>query len=346
MARLAVTATGMVTAVGFNSAASCAAMRAGISGVTKGNLWDNESGEPITVGKVDLPHWWVGRGKLVELVAPAINECLEAAKPTPRAQIPILLGISDKARPHRFIGMEDQLLEEVEVKLNAKHNPESSTIPRERISGVAALNEIRRIFKSGRVPCCIIAGVDSFLQQEVVDAYVDQRRILTPSNSNGFIPGEAGCAALVMPEADSRRSHLEIIGIGFAREAATIESDKPMRAEGLTQAVRAALTDAGIAMHDTSYRITDLNGEHYKFKEAAIVEGRLLQKKMIELYDLWHPNEYLGDIGAAIVPCVLAVALYAGQKAYGPGSRALCHFGNDDGERAALITQFRPGTPN
>ena len=35
-------------------------------------------------------------------------------------------------------------------------------------------------------------------------------------------------------------------------------------------------------MHDTAYRITDLNGEHYKFKEAAFVEGRLMQNKIQE----------------------------------------------------------------
>jgi 3-oxoacyl-[acyl-carrier-protein] synthase I len=316
-------------------------MRAGISGVAKATLWDIESGETISVGKVNLPQWWAGLGKLAELVAPAINECLEAAKPTPRAEIPILLGVPDKGRPHRFIGMEDQLLEEVEYRLNVVHNPDSSIIPRDRVSGVIALNEIRRIFERGKAHLCIVAGVDSFLQQEVIDAYVDQRRILTPANSNGFIPGESGCAALVAPGDGRQQGELEIVGIGSAREAATIESDKPTRVEGLTQAVRAALVDAGLAMHDTSFRITDLNGEHYKFKEAAIAEGRLLQKKVIEIYDLWQPNEYLGDIGSAIVPCVLAVALHAGQKGYGPGSRALCHFSNDDGERAAIVTQFR-----
>lgn len=59
MAPLAVKASGMITAVGFNSGNSCAAIRAGISGAKEANLWDAESGEFLSSGKVDLPHWWV-----------------------------------------------------------------------------------------------------------------------------------------------------------------------------------------------------------------------------------------------------------------------------------------------
>ena len=171
---------------------------------------------------------------------------------------------------------------------------------------------------------------------------MQQRRILTPGNSNGFIPGEAGCAVLVALGGDQRQGELEITGLGLGQEKATIESDQPMRGEGLTQAIRAALADAGLALHDTSYRITDLNGEHYKFKEASFAQGRLL-RKITEHHALWHPIEFIGDIGSAIVPCVLAVALHAGQKGYGVGERALCHFSSDNGERAAMVTKFTPG---
>ena len=307
----------------------CGCVR-GVSGVARAGLWDIRSGAPIGVGKVDLPHWWVGLGKLAELVAPAINECLLAAKQAPPASIPILLGVADKSRPHRFAGLDERLLEEVEFRLNLTHNPDSHVIARERISGVLAINDAVQIIESGRSSFCVVAGVDSFLQQAVVDAYNAQRRVLTPGNSNGFIPGEAGCAVLLTTAGDRGRDELEILGTGIAEEAAPIQSDKPSRAEGLTESVRTALSAAGLAMHDTFYRITDLNGEHYKFKEAAFVEGRLMQKKLVELYDLWHPNEYLGDVGAAIVPCVLGVAFHAGQKGYAPGPRALCHFSNDD----------------
>ena len=61
---LSITASGMVTAVGFNSPASLAAMRAGISGIDEVNLWDYEAGEYLSGGKVALPQWWEGLEKL------------------------------------------------------------------------------------------------------------------------------------------------------------------------------------------------------------------------------------------------------------------------------------------
>ena len=49
--------------------------------------------------KADLPHWWEGLDKVVDLAAPAIDECLQAAPPEERERIPILLGIASPDPP-------------------------------------------------------------------------------------------------------------------------------------------------------------------------------------------------------------------------------------------------------
>ena len=95
-------------------------------------------------------------------------------------------------------------------------------------------------------------------------------------------------------------------------------------------------------MQKIHYRVTDLNGEHFKFKEMVLAIGRFARKPMPELFDLWHPIECIGDVGAAIGPIVLGVALDAGQKGYGIGPTVLCTLSNDDGERAALVVNYQP----
>jgi 3-oxoacyl-[acyl-carrier-protein] synthase-1 len=135
---------------------------------------------------------------------------------------------------------------------------------------------------------------------------------------------------------------LEIMGLSLTREKATISSEEPFRAEGLIQAVRLALAEAKLNINHVDFRITDLNGEHYKFKEAAYVTVGV-RRTSPGPFDLWHPIEFIGEIGAAIGPCVLGWALHAGQKGYAPGPMALCHFSNDDGERAAIVVRFQPG---
>ena len=93
-------------------------------------------------------------------------------------------------------------------------------------------------------------------------------------------------------------------------------------------------------MRDVALRVTDLSGEHYKFKEAAFVAGRLDTSARSTPLDLWHPIQYLGEVGAAILPCLLAQALHAGRFGYAPGPISLCHVGSDAGERAALVAKY------
>ncbi|MGD9853096.1 MAG: beta-ketoacyl synthase N-terminal-like domain-containing protein [Nitrospirales bacterium] len=344
MGKLAVIASGMVTAVGFNARASCAAMRAGISGVAVVNLWDSESGEYIKGAKVPLPQWWEGVGKLVDLVAPAIQECLRAASPIPSDEIPIFLGVAPANRPFRFENLEAEFFDEIEYKLKVGHHQKSQIIPDGRLAGAVGIEKAQHLLESGEASCCIVAGVDSFLQQDVAEAFMEQQRILTPSNSDGFIPGEAGSAILLQRSEHSKNKELQICGIGFAKESGTIQGERPVTGEGLTQALRTAITQAGIQFSDADYWLNDQNGEHYKFKEAAFAQIRLeriREKPREDRFEVWHPIECLGDIGAAIVPCLLGYALDAHRLSYAPGPLALLHVGSDEGLRAALVLQWK-----
>jgi 3-oxoacyl-[acyl-carrier-protein] synthase-1 len=333
----------MVTPVGFNAPASLAAFRASIRNVNETNLWDAESGEYLAAGKVSLPHWWVGLGKLAELVAPAIHECLLAAQPVPADQIPLLLGVAALDRPFRWNNLDEQIIDEVEYRLGSRFHPTSKVIPRGRVSGVVGIQEAGVQIERHGLQYCIVAGVDSFLQQNVIEAYLEKRRILTPKNSNGFSPGEAGTACLIGRPGNTTVGELHILDSSITKEEATIESEKPLRAKGLTEAYRDVFPQAGLSIFDMAYRITDLNGEYYKFKEAALTAVRFERKPKEKLFDLWHPIEFIGDVGAAIGPCAFAMALHASQKGYAVGPTALLHFGNDNGERAAAIVRYEAG---
>jgi 3-oxoacyl-[acyl-carrier-protein] synthase-1 len=339
-ANLAITAAGMVTAVGFNFASSCAAIRAGLRNVNQTNLWDKYSATYLAAGKVQLPQWWVGLGKLADLVAPAILECVEAAKPVPAESIPVLLGLAPPDRPYRFADLDAQILREIEYRLGFRLHPRSGVVPRDHTAVVVGLHEASDLLANGRVPCVIVAAVDSLLDNDLKDYYLDRQRLLTPLNSNGFSLGEAGSAVLVTSSGVNSKRALEVVGMSVSREQATIESEEPLRAEGLTHVIRNALQESGRTIQDVHYRISDLNGEHYKFKEMTLATNRFVRKPTGRLFDLWHPIEYIGDVGAAIGPLVLGLALHAGQKGYGNGPTVLCTFGNDDGERAALVVNY------
>jgi 3-oxoacyl-[acyl-carrier-protein] synthase-1 len=147
------------------------------------------------------------------------------------------------------------------------------------------------------------------------------------------------------PGRDQEGESLYCLGLGYGREEATVESEEPLRADGLVGAFQDALREAAIEWPQLDYRITDLNGEQYGFKEAALALTRCLRVRKEE-FDLWHPADCIGEVGAAIVPCALGVALEAARKRYAPGPGVLCHFGNDTGERAAVVLRYGNGRRN
>jgi len=338
MQSVSVCASGMVTGVGLNAPASCAAIRCGLSNFEETRFMD-KNGEWITGSYVPLDQPWCGRAKLVHLVLPAIRECLAAVDGIPTEQIPLFLCVAEKDRPGRLSGLDDLLLDEVEKELNFNFHEKSAVISQGRVGGVFAIQQATTLLYHERLLYCIVAGVDTFLTAGTLAAMEEKERILTGTNSDGFIPGEAGAAVLLYSGSDKSNEHLGIRGIGFGKEEAHIDSGEPLRAEGLVQAIKQASDASGMNVADLDYRITDVNGEQYGFKEAALALTRTLKERKEE-FDIWLPVDCIGEVGAAIVPVILGVALAAAQKNYAPGKGVLSHLGNDDGRRAAMFLSF------
>jgi 3-oxoacyl-[acyl-carrier-protein] synthase-1 len=338
---IAIIGAGMVTGVGLDAPSSCAAIRCAIDNFSETRFMD-KGGEWIIGSQVPLGQPWRGLPKLVHMVVPAIRECLAHAGGVSPERIPLLLCVAETERPGRLQGLDDELFSMVQAELGVRFHPGSAVIPRGRVSGGLAMLHARQLIHDERAAFCVIAGVDSYLVAATLAAYEEKNRLLTSQNSNGFIPGEAGAAILVGPQSPS---DLLCLGIGAGEELATINSEEPLRAEGMVKAIRAALADAGRTMADVDYRITDSNGEQYWFKEAALAVTRILRVRKEE-FEIWHPADCIGEVGAAIGPCALGVAAAASRKDYAPGPHPLCHFSGESSERLSLVLSGATGGVN
>jgi 3-oxoacyl-[acyl-carrier-protein] synthase-1 len=189
------------------------------------------------------------------------------------------------------------------------------------------------------IPRVLIVATDSLLTWPTLSHFEQNDRLLTERNSNGFMPGE-GAGALLIGPPSGKGGELLCTGIGFGRESAHIDSEEPLRADGLTQAIKAALTDAGCQMHDFDFRITDISGEQYYFKEAALALSRTLRQRKEE-FDIWHPAECTGEIGATAGSAIISTAQAACTKRYTKGPNIIAHMANDAGQRSAISLQYR-----
>jgi 3-oxoacyl-[acyl-carrier-protein] synthase-1 len=275
------------------------------------------------------------------MLASVIQESFETDPDLVPADTPIIVCFPERERPGRMEGLNDRTLYAAQKTLAFEMHRASITVSQGRVGGAVALREARKMIYEEKFEAVVIAGVDSYLSAQTLTGFEDRRRLLTSENSDGFIPGEGASAVIVKMPRPSEDPQLVLIGLGFGVETATIEKEEPLRAAGLTEAVKSALQNAGVEMGWLDFRITDVSGEQYWFKEASLAITRVLRTHKDE-FDIWHAADCIGEVGSAAGPAALNFAWHASENKYSSGPNILCHFGNDDGKRAALVLTYQP----
>ena len=335
MRPVGIQACGMATAIGLSAPAACAALRARLANFQE-TRFISRDGAWILGAEVPLEQPWRGLRRLVQLLLGPLRECLDACPSASSTSVPLFLCVAEPERAGRLDGLDDRLAAEVVQALGLGFHRRSRMVAFGQVGGAVALDHARRLVATGEVDYAIVAGVDSFLLAETIRAYDRADRLLSEANSNGFIPGEAGAAILVGPAGSGG---LRLLGIGLAAEKAKLGSGLPLRADGLVAAMRLGLGEAGLDLAEVDYRISDLCGEQYYFKEAALAVARLLRGPK-DVPDLWHPADGFGYTGAAAIPLMLAVSLTATRKGYAPGPIVLAQASHDDGRRATMVLRM------
>jgi 3-oxoacyl-[acyl-carrier-protein] synthase-1 len=329
--------TGMVTPVGSSAASSCAALRAKVSGFSEVPYTDI-SNEPV----VGAPVTFVasnakGLVRLVDLAAPALQECASFLPSGEMAKTPVLLVIADAARPSVSKRPSD-LLVALEARLGVSFAPGSSVFPHGAVGGVIALRHARALIEERKAHNCIVGGVDSFLDQRQLRWLERSRRLKRPNQPFGLIPGEgAGFVVLSATPVDGH-ARVSVIGIGAAHTAP--EDRSRPRAGEIVDAMRAAVTAAGISTSDIGFEITDLTGEREMAVDHALAVTRTFIEPQPKLHS-WHMAMSLGSVGAASVPCALAWTMQSNMRGYAPSAHAMCVAISEVSTKGAIVVALQ-----
>ncbi len=334
-----VVSRGMVCSVGLSAAAACAAMRAGIAGFDELPYSDSQ-GEPI-IGAM-VPGLGAERrrsSRLIEMLSMCLAECLDRMLAVPTRQVPLLVGIAEEGRPGGGDSLADTIIAETQAKLGLTfHAGLSRALPAGHTAALEGLRIARELLQKSEIPACIVCGVDSYINAHSL-LWLDRgRRLKTSINSDGVIPGEAAAAVMVKNEPPQSGCALRVAGLGFAEEKAHVMSEDPLLGTGLAKATAQALAEASRQMHEISFRLSDVTGESYGFKEQSLTLSRVLRQGPSAL-PLWHCADAVGDVGSAAGACHLIRAFEAFAKGYAPGQWATVYASNVSGPRAAAVLQ-------
>ena len=163
--------------------------------------------------------------------------------------------------------------------------------------------------QQGAIRHLLLAGVDSLSDDAALTRAHAAGLLLTDRNGEGFIPGEAaGCVLLsraplqAVPADRTLRVHA----------AATAQAEhprwpSPRQPDGVatTEALRAALQQAGMQGRHVSHTLCELDGSNWRALEQS---GALTRTLDALPPGHWEPAAFLGQVGAASAPVYLALA--------------------------------------
>jgi 3-oxoacyl-[acyl-carrier-protein] synthase I len=336
---LNVVAAGARTSLGFDLASSAAAARAGITAFADHPFMIDRSGAPMAVARdADLALDLDRDERLARLAAAAAQDAFEQLPPqAARVSLMIVLALplaGDAAGPVQPAviaqAVRNALADRVDVvAVRASHAG--------HVAGIAAAQVAAQAAADGFDGYCLLLGVDSWLDAATLEWLDEAELLAVRTRPFGFVPGEAAVALLIAPRAtspsDRTRATIECGDRAHESEAA-LASDQPRLGRALSAAARSTLRAFGSSGVPVLY--ADLNGIPERADEVGYSVIRVREHLADELRTV-TPAEWFGDVGAATVPLMVALAAVAAAKSYGAGAAALILAQSLGTERGAML---------
>ena len=325
----AVCGAGICCAVGLTAPSASAAIRAGVTGFEELPFHDR-AGKRIIGCRVPLQVRPADPVEaLAKLAATSIRECLDGKDARLPVLVLVLVAGADSVSGVPAAG--DRILGSISATLGRALAAESSVIAGGSAGAMHALERAASLLETH--PSVAICGVDSYVTRRGLRALEASGRLKTDSNPDGLIPGEAA-ACVELSRLGSGATELRIEGFGMGHESA--RPPDPVVGLGLADAMRSALAMAKLGMEDVDFRASDLSGERAGFAEANYALARVLRVRK-ERFEMLHPAECVGAVGAASGPLILAhlKCLYANGAA--PARRGFCELAAESGVRGVLV---------
>lgn len=342
--KIVITGIGLVTPVGLDSIMTPSSIWAGITRYYEIPDFVTPKGASSVGSFVKgITDNRSGTDRLLSMAVPAAQEALFMAEEyygdldIPNSQL--ILSMSPQERPV-YEEFEEEDMQTFLGLIQAEKISSIEIIREGNSGGILALLKSMALLKRGEMKACIIGGVDSLVEYPSLAWLEDKKRLKTDDRPDGLIPGEAaGFIVLELASTAEKRGAPvlgEILSAAHTKEDADIFSDKPLLGKGLSESIRNTLEQAQIESSDLHGIICDLNGENYRFKEWGIVQSRVLNGSS-PAPDLWHPAEYIGDIGAASIVVYMAIGVAAIKNNYFRGPNLLIWASSDTGGRGSCL---------
>ncbi|MCP3926015.1 MAG: hypothetical protein GY714_25920 [Desulfobacterales bacterium] len=303
--QMVITATNSITSVGHDSYMTAGSINADVAMLKESDEY-YDGDKPIMVSKIEgISEKEVEDEIMFEVTEKCFNNLVdEYFQNKISNDIHILLGVPHENHPDKKIEMQWEKHKQklMEKALEKTDHASFSAFYCGNPSVFFALKKAAEELSKKSGITFIIGSSDSLLNDNIIEELIDNRRIksanfgrnhgLTPSQGAGFMIVESKDYAI----SKEKEMLAEIKGVGISEEPSPLNSGKPTRYSGLTEAINKTIKENKLETKDIKTVFSDMNGEYFRAKEWSFASLRCFKKSE---HDLIHPADCFGAIGAA-----------------------------------------------
>ena len=372
---IAITGLGMVSSLGLNVINSCAAARAGIFRANELDylsIFEEESGNMVPVTAHTLTGFaegFQGVGRIIRLGDAAIADLIGQANLSLNkfSKVGLFLNLSNSYFLQLLGARERKEKDKIEfevadgndtigIQAKKKHyerilSQRLCTLNKINISDrfqklyfdghagiVAVIRDTMDLLQRGELDLCIVGGIDSYVDQEVLQALYDVGVLKTVENTRGFSPGEAAAFILIERYDNALQRNAKIMG---TIESTSLKTESTHRFSGnlplglaLSDVILHTLNGLDDRGKNTGLIIGDINGDEWKAREWGYAQARLPNNLLS--CQLLYPAESFGDVGAATGVLSICLGVQAFQRNYAKTDNILIWLSDYDGNKGAF----------
>lgn len=332
---------GARTPVGLRALPAAAAVRAGVSRIREHPFMVDKAGDPLRLALDWTLDVHDRNERLFVLSSHALDEALARIAACRQPELPVYVSLPEYG-PY-FSEAEAQALCMRLSRHVARHvATRCMPVPKGNAAFFVALEQALTNIADGAAPCCVVGGVDSFLDAGLLAALDEGGRIMSASNRWGFPPGEGAAMLAVSSAAFAQRHGLQ--PLAWIASLATSVEDNHMHTktvctgEVLAQVLGQAAQRGGAPI---TKQYCDINGERYREHEFSYAILRVPAQTFVNAVDYIAPADCWGNTGAGTGALLALLPIVSHLRGFSPGARPMVWAGSENGQRGAMVLSFR-----
>ena len=376
---IVVTGLGMVSPIGFDVITSCASARAGIvraSALDYFSTFDAEEASLETVIGQSLQGFstgFVGLGRLIRLGSAALSDLfsyMECEARTLSSGCGLFLNLSSGYYPDRLelierekegtliLDEDDPDYEPFESQIR-QYQYGKSLIPRlcdnsdlkidlefqrvyfeDHVGIITAIKDAALLLRSGKLERCIVGGIDSYVDHEMLEVLASLKLLKSADNPVGITPGEASAFFMLERYDVAKRRNAKIEA--YVDYPCIIEeevhrfSDTPCGGQGLSSTISQTYGEASKSERPIGTVIFNLNGDPWKSSEWGNTIAHVSLSHPITEAEYWYPAESFSETGAATASISLCFGVRSFIRRHFH-ENVLLAMSNDNGKKGAVF---------